>query len=172
VTLILLLAFMLVVGGVLLLNPTWITGEFYELTISSIQFDQSGSVSLTYQDRISYGTFVSWEHEKTDQRDIVRRWNDGKPRLLRFTSENRMESCRESLLTTAEADSGFLGTPALRSRFQLEPGTYRMRRGEKIVLVKGTLPDGSTAETRIRLDGDRNPTPILRLSPEPRRTSW
>jgi hypothetical protein len=155
-------------GIVLLYNPTWITGEYYELTVLSVRFESQGDVIFTCNDRIPYDTGALCEHGNHRQ-DFVIRWANHSPGLLRFPRKAIGESWRESLLTQEELDSGEISLPTVRSRFQLTPGTYRIRHGEEIVLAIIPKSDGGTREVRVRLSDDPNPASISHPSPGPER---
>jgi len=148
---------LLVAGTLLLLvHPILFTGRFYELTIRKVDFGPDGMVSITYDDVLTYDSSVLWRYPAPNGTTFIMEEWEGRPRtFLRWPTKDRNQNLTLYLTTTDERSKGVGDSPAIRQRWLLKEGTYRLRPGEQLVAARILESDGTTAESIVEI----TPTP-------------
>lgn len=146
-------ALILLVAGTLLIlvHPVLFTGRYYEITIRNVAHAE-GMVSLTYDDALTYGTEVCWSYAVARGQAIVTdTWEGGRRPFLRWPRKERERTLTLYLTTEEERAKGIADSPAIRQRWLLKEGTYRLRPGDKLAVMRLQRPDGKTFEGKIEV---------------------
>jgi hypothetical protein len=147
-------ALVLLVGGTLLLlvHPVLFTGRYYEITIRSVHFGPQGMVSLTYDDALTYGTEIAWKYGVARGHvAITDTWEGGRRPFLGWPRQERERTLGLYLTTEKERATGVDDSPAVRQRWLLKEGTYRVRPGDRLILARTQNPDGTVSEASIEV---------------------
>ena len=128
----------LIAGSVLILvRPSLLIGDYYEITIKQVTFEEDGMVMFTFDDCLTYDMDVTWRlwggHHGWRYS-----WHEKPPGFLRWPRKSKDQSF------------GFR-VPA-RDRLLLKQGTYRIRSGESLEIGQSALPDGSPRPSEISVN--------------------
>jgi len=151
--LIAILGLLLAIGAGLLVDPTWLTGGYCEITFTRIEMDSTGRIELNYDLTLSYKLVEEWvsipgSGGSNSSSIGWRNLGKGFLRCPRTRSDIQMWPT----MWTDEDPAGTLADiQTLRNRMVLKPGTYRIRNGESLVWGRSKHPDGSLAEGKIRV---------------------
>jgi len=150
------LLLILVLGTlVVLVHPVLITGRYYDITIRSVEHGPQGQLTLTYEEALTYDSRVSWTFDSV--RGMAMRtdsWNGGGRHFPHWPNEE-LELRTTIYLTSAEERASGIGdSPAIRERWVLQKGHYRVRPGERLILSRRPRPDGKVFESTIEVTAD------------------
>jgi hypothetical protein len=148
------LLILLVAGTVLILaQPVLFTGRYYELTIRSVDHSPHGIVTITYDDAITYDTSVEVRYAiDAGYASMGDSWDSRRRSFLRWPRRERDKTLGLYLLTRDERAKDVGDSPAVRQRFLLKEGTYRVRPGERLVLFRGWDIDGTRLNSYIEIE--------------------
>jgi hypothetical protein len=146
----------LVAGTLLVLvHPVLVTGRYYELTLRTIQHGPQGLVTVTYDETLTYGTWVNWMYDTT--RGITANtygWDQGGRKFPRWPRREQDRTLAFYLTSAEERAKGIADSSEIRQRWVLEPGVYRIRPGDRLVLSRRKWSDGKPFETTIGVVAD------------------
>lgn len=125
-------------------HPALLTGRYYEITFTAVEFAPDGNVEVTFDDVLAHETgyrmdFVNDEnHECTAGSD----WSMRSGGLLWWPRKSEGHSVKLCLSTEAERRKGVVAA-SLRERLLITKGTYRIPMGGRLEWYRRTNPDGS-----------------------------
>ena len=132
----------------ILVHPVLFTGRYYEITIRNVDFGPDGMVTLTYDDIITYDTSVSCKYSiEAGYASMQDEWDHRRPGFLRWPRQERDRTLGVYLATRDERAKGIGDSPAIRQRFLLKKGTYRIRSGDRLILFRGLDIDGTPLDS-------------------------
>jgi hypothetical protein len=138
---------LLVAGGAVAINPTLLTGPWYEFTVTDALIDPDGTVHLGYTDRLSYGAEVAW-YDAPAMKDTADEilsddsWSRRKGGFLRWPRSS--EGTRFSLTIRLPEKGPGRGTLLIH-----KGETYRLRAGEKLIYYRDLRKDGILEESVV-----------------------
>ena len=138
------LLIVLIVGMLLILvHPVLWTGRYYEFTVKQAKLEDDGTLTIVYDDVLTYGTEVTWRWRPAMAKaeTISYSWDQRAPGFLRWPRRSR-----DQVL-------GLRWVPG--ERLLLQEGTYRIRSGKWMDFIETTLPDGRTLPSEISVDPKR-----------------
>lgn len=154
---ILALLILLVAGTLLLLvHPILFTGRSYEFTLRRVEHSPEGMITLTYDDVLTYDTAVLMNFAGARGQTILLEEWDGKPRSFLHWPRREQDRTLTLYLNTAEERAkGVPDSPALRQRWLLKEGTYRIRPGDRLVMGRLPASDGKIFEMTMEATSGR-----------------
>ena len=147
-------ALILLIGGTILIlvHPVLLTGRYYDLTVRELDYGPQGLVTMTYDETLSYGTRVSWIYSVSRRSGSnTYGWKSASRQFPRWARTEREQTWAIYLTTEEERARGGGDSPAIRQRWVLEKGTYRIRPGDRLVLTRWQAPDGNVFESAIEV---------------------
>ena len=155
--LVVILLILLVAATLLLLvHPILFTGRFYEFTLRNVEHTSEGMVTLTYDDALTYDSAVVLNYAVARGQTMVLEQWEGKPRsFLRWPRRERDRTLALYLTTQEERAKGIADSPAIRQRWALKEGTYRLRPGDRLVMARRQAADGKVFEMTMEVTSGR-----------------
>jgi len=143
----------LVLGTLLLLvHPVLITGRYYDLTVRDLDYGPQGLLTMTYDETLSYGASVNWRHAGArGSGSNTYGWKSGSRQFPHWPRTEREQTWAIYLTNEEERARGIDDSPAIRRRWVLEKGTYRIRTGERLILTRWQAADGKLFESAIEV---------------------
>jgi hypothetical protein len=137
--------------GAVVIQPTLISGRFYEIDITSVEIATWGGMEIRYNDRFAYDSEIVWLRPPIAVHQGADGWDNCKPTFLRWPRKRENEVIRAYIRTTEEESAGVQDLEMYRQRMLVKKGAYRIRSGESLPLYRYKGTDGSLIEGKIVL---------------------
>lgn len=154
-------ALLLVLSGLFLVWPTWLTGGFLNLTVTGVSIHpKTGEMTLSCDLTLAYGTECWWTlPDAGGGSDALGTTYDYlPPGFLRWPRREPRYQWTYPISTDEERRGTMPSLETLHQRVPLKPGeTFRLRPGEELVYCRMLHPNGFREDLKIQVWNQQGP---------------
>ncbi len=140
-------------------HPSLLTGRYYQITITAVEFDRDGYASITYDDVLTYKTKFMMDYVTEDNREAAAgsAWSMESGGFLWRPRTHHRRTVKVSLATAEERRKG-IDPMTVHERLLVTKGIYRIWSGQRLEWYRRTKPDGTVTTWMIQAYPDYGET--------------